>query len=59
MSSAEAPNPSNDRPLARRALAIVAWIFLACLTVQVFLAGMGVFVQPGWFQAHRTLRLRR
>lgn len=30
-----------------------AWLFVACLIVQVFLAGLGVFDDPGAFLTHR------
>ena len=39
---------------AYTALAVVAWIFAACILVQVFLAGMGVFDGPERFEAHRN-----
>jgi hypothetical protein len=38
---------------ARRVLPIVAWLFVACSIVQVFLAGLGVFENPARFAAHR------
>jgi hypothetical protein len=38
---------------ARIAYLVVAWIFIACLVVQVFLAGMGVFVGADNFATHR------
>jgi hypothetical membrane protein len=31
----------------------VAWLFVACLVVQVFLAGLGVFDDPEAFVTHR------
>jgi hypothetical protein len=31
----------------------VAWLFVACLVVQVFLAGLGVFDSPSAFITHR------
>ena len=34
------------RPGAYTALAVVAWLFAACILVQVFLAGLGVFDGP-------------
>jgi len=37
---------------ARTGLAIVAWIFVGCIFVQVFLAGLGVFGRDG-FGAHQ------
>jgi Family of unknown function (DUF6220) len=39
---------------AYTALAVVAWLFAACILVQVFLAGMGVFDGPERFEAHRN-----
>jgi hypothetical protein len=32
---------------------IVAWIFVACVVVQTYLAGLGVFDRPGTFLTHR------
>ncbi|HEU5058335.1 MAG TPA: DUF6220 domain-containing protein [Kofleriaceae bacterium] len=31
----------------------IAWLFLGCVVVQVFLAGLGVFVGPQQFELHR------
>ena len=42
------------RPGAYTALAVVASIFIACLVVQVFLAGLGVFDSPSAFLTHTT-----
>ena len=39
---------------AYSALAVVAWLLVACLLVQVFLAGMGVFDGPERFETHRN-----
>ena len=39
---------------AYTALAVVAWLLAACLIVQVFLAGMGVFDGPEQFETHRN-----
>jgi hypothetical protein len=39
---------------AYTALAVVASIFVACLVVQVFLAGLGVFDSPSAFMTHTT-----
>ena len=39
---------------AYTALAVVATIFIACLFVQVFLAGLGVFDSPSAFLTHTT-----
>ena len=41
------------RSFARRALPIVAGAFIACLFLQVFLAGLGVFDDPRSFITHR------
>ena len=42
------------RPGAYTALFVVASIFIACLFVQVFLAGLGVFDSPSAFLTHTT-----
>jgi Family of unknown function (DUF6220) len=39
---------------AYTALAVVAWLFAACILVQVFLAGLGVFDGPERFETHRN-----
>jgi hypothetical protein len=41
------------RAYARLGYLAVAWLFVACLVVQVFLAGLGVFDDPGAFITHR------
>jgi hypothetical protein len=41
------------RSFARTALPVVVALFLACGIVQVFLAGLGVFEDPGAFITHR------
>jgi hypothetical protein len=41
------------REMARTGLGVVAWLFVACLLVQVFLAGLGVFDDPASFVTHR------
>ncbi len=38
---------------ARRVFPIVAWLFVACAIIQVFLAGLGVFENPARFATHR------
>ena len=38
---------------ARAAYPWVAWLFVACCVVQVFLAGLGVFEDPARFALHR------
>ena len=40
--------------LARYAFTALAWLFLACVVVQVFLAGMGVFAGAENFETHRN-----
>jgi hypothetical protein len=39
--------------VARYAFATLAWLFLACVGVQVFLAGLGVFAGSQNFATHR------
>jgi hypothetical protein len=41
------------RAFARLALPMVAAVFTGCCLVQVFLAGLGVFDDPGSFVTHR------
>ena len=41
------------RSFSRRALPVVAGAFVACLLLQVFLAGLGVFDDPRSFITHR------
>jgi hypothetical protein len=41
------------RSYARAAQPWVAWLFVACVIVQVFLAGLGVFDSPTQFVTHR------
>ena len=41
------------RPFARRALPVVALLFVGAGLVQVFLAGLGVFDDPRSFVTHR------
>ncbi|MEW9702217.1 SDR family oxidoreductase [Paenibacillus sp. SI8] len=33
---------------------ILAWLFLACIVVQVFIAGMAIFADPVNWSAHKT-----
>ena len=40
--------------ISRVAFAAVAWLFLACVVIQVFLAGLGVFAGPSNFELHRN-----
>lgn len=39
---------------ARRAYIVLAWTLLACILVQVFLAGLGIFVSGEHWASHRT-----
>ena len=41
------------RSKAPAALAVVAWLFAACIVVQIFLAGLGVFDSAQAFLTHR------
>jgi hypothetical protein len=41
------------RSLARVALMSVAWLFVACILAQLFLAGLGVFRAAADFATHR------
>ncbi len=38
---------------ARLSFTTVAWLFAACSIIQVYLAGLGVFADPGSFLTHR------
>ena len=38
---------------AQTGLAVVAWLFVGCLFVQIFLAGLGVFDSASAFETHR------
>ena len=40
--------------IARQALLVVAWLFVAGVLVQIFLAGRGVFVGPDEWAKHRA-----
>ena len=40
------------RPIARNAYLVLAWLLVAGLVVQVFLAGLGVFDSPASFATH-------
>jgi mercuric ion transport protein len=42
---------SQDR--VRTGLAVVAWLFVGCIFVQIFLAGLGVFDSASAFETHR------
>jgi hypothetical protein len=44
---------SGLRSFARAAYLVVIWIFVACLVVQLFLAGLGVFAGYENFLTHR------
>jgi mercuric ion transport protein len=39
---------------ARTAYLVVAWVFVACVVIQFFLAGLGVFDEPAQFETHRN-----
>lgn len=41
------------RSIARQALPLVGAVFVGCVVIQVFLAGLGVFDDPGSFVTHR------
>jgi hypothetical protein len=43
------------RPIARTVHAVLAWLLVAALVVQVWLAGRGVFESPGLFVTHRDV----
>lgn len=38
---------------ARIAFVAVAWLFVACVVIQIYLAGLGVFDRPAQFLTHR------
>lgn len=40
--------------LARRAYILLAWTLLACVLVQIFLAGLGIFVSGEHWASHRV-----
>jgi hypothetical protein len=44
----------TTRPTAWTILALAAWLFSACIVVQVFLAGLGVFDSASAFITHRN-----
>jgi len=43
------------RSIARTVYVVAAWLFVAGLVVQVFLAGLGVFDSPTSFATHRDV----
>jgi hypothetical protein len=43
------------RSIARNLHTIVAWLFVAGLVLQVWLAGLGVFQSPTMFETHRSV----
>jgi len=43
------------RSIARNVYVVVAWLFVAALVVQVFLAGLGVFDSAANFATHRDV----
>ncbi|MGH2371726.1 MAG: DUF6220 domain-containing protein, partial [Chloroflexota bacterium] len=49
-----ASRPPASVQWARRGYAALAWIFVGCLVVQVFLAGLGVFAGPANWRWHTT-----
>lgn len=48
---------TRDTPrvvVGRRAFTVRAWLFAICVAVQVFMAGMAVFVGPTWRNNHTS-----
>lgn len=43
------------RPIARNVHTVIAWLLVAALVVQVWLAGRGVFESPSVFATHRDV----
>ena len=43
------------RPIARNLHAVIAWLLVAVLVIQVWLAGRGVFESPTVFITHRDI----
>ena len=43
------------RSIARTVHTVVAWVFVAALVIQVWLAGRGVFESPSVFATHRDV----
>lgn len=41
--------------LRTRVFPILAWVYLAALGIQIFFAGMAIFVGPGLIELHRTM----
>jgi mercuric ion transport protein len=39
---------------ARTAYRVLAWTFLAGIAIQVFFAGLGIFVGPTWWTQHKS-----
>lgn len=54
----DAATRTAARPAVRRAVAALAWAYVAFLSVQLFLAGLGAFVGGGWFVQHRLFAQR-
>lgn len=53
--SNHATKGSSISPVVRwfRILFLIGiWLFIACLLIQVFLAGMAVFISPSWWAMH-------
>lgn len=46
---------NSAKQLARRAFVWGTWLVLAVVVLQVFLAGLGVFVYPGFFFWHASV----
>lgn len=40
--------------IGRRAFTVLAWIFAISVAIQVFMAGMAIFVGPTWWNNHRS-----
>lgn len=43
------------RPIARNVHTVIAWLLVAALVIQVWLAGRGVFESPSVFATHRDV----
>ncbi|WP_256757437.1 DUF6220 domain-containing protein [Cohnella sp. WQ 127256] len=40
--------------VARRIYTIIAWVFLVCIVIQIFIAGLATFSDSTNWEAHRT-----
>jgi hypothetical protein len=38
----------------RRGFTVLAWLFAACVAIQVFFAGLAIFAGPNWWTSHTT-----